>query len=361
MNPVILQIEAVTRQFDQTSHPAVNKINLTLYQQEILVLLGASGCGKTTLLRLIAGFERPQTGTIDLNGQRVAGTGRWLPPERRDIGMVFQDYALFPHLTVAENVAFGLHPSRLRSASSVSKDKRQTLVCAAIDQVGLAGLETRYPHQLSGGQQQRVALARALAPRPSLILLDEPLSNLDTQVRLKLRQEVSSILRMSGTSAIFVTHDQEEALSIADRVAVMNRGQIEQIATPETLYREPVSAFVAQFISQANLLPATFDGKFWQTAAGSFEASQQLPLDSTSAQAWMMIRQEDLQLIPDEKGSVIISDRQFLGRDYFYRLITTCGYQLYARLPANHAIPVNTAVRLQADRHTVRLFPNSQN
>ncbi|MCA1994960.1 MAG: ABC transporter ATP-binding protein, partial [Coleofasciculus sp. S288] len=205
--PAILHLEGVTKQFEQTTTPAVANVTLTLHQGDLIGLLGPSGCGKTTLLRIVAGFEQPQLGTVVLAGRPVAGSGYWVPPEQRDTGMVFQDYALFPHLSVAENVAFGLKKRKERKTGVSVKENTQE----AIALVGLAGLEKRYPHELSGGQQQRVALARALAPRPAMILLDEPLSNLDVQERLRLRQEVRSILKETRTSAIFVTHDQEEA------------------------------------------------------------------------------------------------------------------------------------------------------
>ncbi len=180
-SPTILRLDRVSQQFARTSLPAVNQISLTLRKGELLGLLGSSGCGKTTLLRLIAGFDRPHSGTIELAGETVSGDGTWQPPEQRDVGMVFQDYALFPHLTVGQNVAFGLKQPRRKK---FSPQQIQNLTADSIERVGLTGLESRYPHELSGGQQQRVALARALAPQPSLVLLDEPLSNLDVQVRL---------------------------------------------------------------------------------------------------------------------------------------------------------------------------------
>ena len=239
----ILHLDCVTRRY-QTGPAAVDQVTLTLMQGELLALLGPSGCGKTTLLRLIAGLEAPNEGAIVLSGRPVAGPGGWVPPERRQLGMVFQDYALFPHLTVAQNVGFGL--DRLRKQAPQALHDR---VAEAIALVGLEGLEKRYPHELSGGQQQRVALARSIAPQPSLILLDEPLSNLDARVRQRLRQEVRAILKRAGAAAVFVTHDREEAMAIADRVAVMRRGQIEQIDSPEGLYWEPDSRFVAGFVA----------------------------------------------------------------------------------------------------------------
>lgn len=339
MQSAILQLENVTKQFPRTPSPAVNQVTLQLQQGDLLGLLGPSGCGKTTLLRLIAGFEQPQTGTIDLAGQTVAGAGGWLPPERRDVGMVFQDYALFPHLTVAENVAFGLKHQR-RSRRLLPRQVKEW-VAKAIALVGLQSLEHRYPHELSGGQQQRVALARALAPQPAIVLLDEPLSNLDVQVRLRLRQEIRDILKTTGTTGVFVTHDQEEALCMADQVAVMRQGQIEQLGAPETIYQQPTSRFVAEFVTQANFLPARLNGRNWETEIGCFAAQEPV-----SDRADLMIRQEDLRLEPDESGKVVVRDRQFLGREHRYCLVCPSGQELHARIPVGKPLSVGARVKL---------------
>ncbi len=222
---------------------AVDGAELDVARGEIVALLGPSGCGKTTLLRTIAGFERPDGGAIEIGGRPVAGCGAWLPPEARGVGMVFQDYALFPHLTVAENVGFGL-PRRERA-------RRVPALLALVDLCGLGG---RYPHELSGGQQQRVALARALAPAPAIVLLDEPWSNVDPQLRAELRDEVSSVLRPLRVTAILVTHDREEAFSLADRIALMRDGAIVQVGTPEELYFAPANRWAAEFVGAGNVL-----------------------------------------------------------------------------------------------------------
>lgn len=352
----ILRLEAVTRQFSKNVAPAVNQVTFALQQGDLLGLLGASGCGKTTLLRLIAGFERPQAGSITLNGETVVAEGIWIPPEQRDVGMVFQDYALFPHLTVAKNVAFGLANQGRKGSRRFSPKQIQDLTIDAIALVGLQGLEHRYPHELSGGQQQRVALARALAPRPALILLDEPLSNLDVQVRLRLREEIRTVLKTTGTSAIFVTHDQEEALSISDWVAVMKQGRIEQFGTPETIYQEPASRFVAEFVTQANFLPAAFNGSTWETEVGCFVQPSTFNPQSI-ANADLMIRQEDLQLEPDDEASVVIRDRQFLGREHRYCLLTPSGHELHARTTCDRLIPIGTRVKLSVAEAALRVFP----
>lgn len=363
----ILRLEGVSKQFSSMAIPAVNQITLQLHQGELLSLLGPSGCGKTTLLRLIAGFEQPQAGTIDLDGRIVAGQGNWLPPEQRNLGMVFQDYALFPHLTVADNVAFGLKQLGNRRGNRDPK-KVKHLVHDAIALVGLEGMEKRHPHQLSGGQQQRVALARALAPQPALILLDEPLSNLDVQVRLKLRQDVRDILKTSGTSAIFVTHDQEEALSISDRIAVIRQGKLEQIGTPETIYQQPETRFVAEFVTQANFLPARQTEQFWETEIGRFKIPQPESRNGKGGAGEqgrngeageIMIRQEELCLEPDEGGMVVVHDRQFLGREFRYCLLTPSGQALHARTGVATQLTAGTPVKLSANSANLQFFPKN--
>jgi iron(III) transport system ATP-binding protein len=338
----ILRVQSVTKHYSEMTAPAVSSVSLTLSEGEILGLLGPSGCGKTTLLRLIAGFERPETGSIELAGRVVADHSHWVPPEQRSIGMVFQDFALFPHLTVAQNVA------------------AQTRMMESIELVGLKGMENRYPNELSGGQQQRVALARALAPRPALILLDEPLSNLDVQVRLYLRQEVRDILKRTGISAVFVTHDQEEALSISDQVVVMRQGHMEQVGTPEMIYWQPASRFVAEFVTQANFLPAQCQDQVWQTEVGCFAVdvvSEGAAADV--AQGELMIRQEDLQIEPDEAGALLIRDRQFLGREYRYCLQTASGQELHARTHTHIPLPVGSRVRIAVSNQAWQFFPTS--
>ena len=347
----ILDVQEISKQFPDYSVPAVNFLSLTLNEGELLGLLGPSGCGKTTLLRLIAGFEQPSRGKIFIAGKTVAGEGCWIPPEGRNAGMVFQDYALFPHLTIADNVAFGLKRQSLRLTV---KDIHQR-VAEVLSLVGLSDLGKRYPHQLSGGQQQRVALARALAPRPSLILLDEPLSNLDVQVRQRLRHEVRHILKAAGIAAIFVTHDQEEALAISDRVAVMRAGKLEQVGTPEMIYTHPSSRFVAEFVTQANFLPAERVHNCWKTEIGAWEVDIS-SLDNHQETRELMVRQEDIRLKPDENASVIICDRQFLGREYRYCLETASGKRLHARTTVSHQLAVGTKVKLSIPDQAVQVF-----
>src|SRR5918994_2506346 len=260
MESTTIRISGVTKRFGDVV--AVDAADLEVARGEIVALLGPSGCGKTTLLRTIAGFERPDSGTIEVDGRPVAGGGAWLPPEARRVGMVFQDYALFPHLTVADNVGFGL-----------PRDERTQRVPALLAVVDLCGLGARYPHELSGGQQQRVALARALAPSPGIVLLDEPWSNVDPQLRAELRQEVSSVLRPLGLTAILVTHDREEAFPFAGRIALMRAGAIVQVGTPEELYYAPATRWAAEFVGACNVLPGTVGAEGVRTAVGTFPAN----------------------------------------------------------------------------------------
>ncbi len=248
----LIRLAGVSKTFWPGPVRAVAGLDLDVREGEVLTLLGPSGCGKTTVLRLVAGFERPETGQVWIAGRLVAAGRSWVPPERRGVGMVFQDHALFPHLTVAENVALGL--------GSLRRAARGRRVAEALGLVGLGSQAGRYPHELSGGQQQRVALARAIAPRPLVVLLDEPFSNLDANLRTSVRDELMSIIRQEGVTCVFVTHDQRDALAVSDRIAVMNRGRIEQVGTPREIYERPESVFVATFVGRSNLLRGVVRG-----------------------------------------------------------------------------------------------------
>ena len=246
MPPSVIRLEGVSKSFWPGPVKAVTDVSLEVRSGEILTLLGPSGCGKTTTLRLIAGFEAPDQGAIFVCGDRVAGRRAWVPPERRGVGMVFQDYALFPHLTVGENVMFGLDRFPRKDRRERAQEVLRTL--------DLRPLFDRYPHELSGGQQQRVALARAIAPEPVVVLMDEPFSNLDAHLRDQVRDEVVRILRKADVTCILVSHDQRDALAVSDRVAVMNQGRVEQVGTPREIYKHPESVFVATFVGRTNLL-----------------------------------------------------------------------------------------------------------
>jgi iron(III) transport system ATP-binding protein len=281
----------------------VNDVSFTLGEGELMALLGPSGCGKTTTLRMIAGLEIPDAGSVWLRGTPITG---WRP-ERRGIGLVFQDYALFPHLTVAENVRFGLHRWPGRRASARIEEM--------LELVGLEGLGRRYPHELSGGQQQRVALARTLAPAPELVLLDEPFSNLDAAMRVETRQEVRRLLRQAGAAAILVTHDQEEAMVMADRLAVMERGQLIQSGPPDEIYRRPASAFVARFLGRSNLLQGDANGTAVTTLLGSLALESPAQGPTTIA-----VRPEQIRLVADPEAPATVEVREFRGHDQLYRV-----------------------------------------
>lgn len=358
----ILDLRNITKKFTAQNYAAVNSVSLQLEEGELLGLLGPSGCGKTTLLRIIAGFEKVSQGEIFLKGSLVSDRFVTIPPEKRHTGMVFQDYALFPHLTVEKNIIFGLkgkinNKDKFKGINRLSDSEIKQRTSFVLNLVGLSGLGKRYPHELSGGQQQRVALARALAPQPNLILLDEPLSNLDVQVRHRLREEIRRILKAAGTSAIFVTHDREEALAISDKIAVMRDGEIEQMGTPEEIYTQPSSRFVAEFVTQANFLPAQREGKCWKTEIGELEISEGEKLCNS---AELMLRQEDIILTPDNNSSVVVKERQFLGREYHYCLETPSGKRLHARTNVVNAVAVGTKVNLSFMGKTPLIFTSSR-
>ncbi len=331
MSDPIIELRHVSKAFGPAR--AVAEVSLSVPRGGLLALLGPSGCGKTTLLRLIAGLEKPDAGEIWLEGRRVAGEGAWLPPEVRRVGLVFQDYALFPHLTLAENIAFGLH--------HLDGQKPQR-VAEMLQLTGLDGLGRRYPHQLSGGQQQRVALARALASRPSVVLLDEPFSNLDAALRKTVRQEVRQILRAFGATTLFVTHDQEEALSLADRVAVMERGRIVQIGAPQQVYLRPATPELAVFLGEANFLPGEAHGRTVTCALGKL-----LLASPVIGQVSVMIRPEAIKLTVDPAGAGCLEEITFFGHDQLARVTLAGRWPLQVRTWAQPELAVGLTVSVR--------------
>lgn len=302
VEPTVLRLEGLSKSFRGHPHPTVADFDLEVARGEFVALLGPSGCGKTTLLRLIAGFEALDRGIVEVGNHRVAGPGTWVPPEKRRVGFVFQDYALFPHLDVLHNVAFGL--------AGWSRRERMERAREVLDLVGLTIFSGRYPSQLSGGQQQRVALARALAPAPALILLDEPFSSLDAGLRDSTREEVGRILRSGGTTVLLVTHDQEEAMTFADRIAVMRAGWVEQVGPPEEVYLRPRTAFVATFLGTTNLVRGFARGWLADTPLGTLRLSQ-----CAEDAVLLSVRPEALAFDEADGLPVEVVSRAFKGHD----------------------------------------------
>jgi iron(III) transport system ATP-binding protein len=324
-------------------HRVLRGLSFALERGQIGCLLGASGCGKTTVLRCIAGFERVAAGEIWLNGAPVSRSDLSVPTEQRRIGMVFQDYALVPHLDIAANVAFGLH--------RLDPPERRRRVAELLEVVGLAHASNKYPHELSGGQQQRVALARALAPQPELLLLDEPFSNLDVELRERLSLEVRDILKQQNATAILVTHDQHEAFNIADVVGLMSRGTIEQWDTPYNLYHEPATRFVADFIGQGTFLPGTAVGDdrvqlelgtFQTRAPGGWEHGA--PVD-------VLLRPDDILHDDSSALQAQVVYKAFRGAEFLYTLQLPGGGRVMSLVPShhNHAIGEKIGIRLELD------------
>lgn len=331
-----LSVRNISKRFDQDTY-AVWQASLNIAPGQIVVLLGPSGCGKTTLLRLINGLEMPEPdpdASITIGDRIVFGSGTNVPPEKRRVGMVFQDYALFPHMTVAANVAFGLR--------DLDKSEAMGRAMEALAQVQLSDLAQRYPHELSGGQQQRVALARALAPRPQLLLLDEPFSNLDHALRVALREEMRGLLKRSGVAVLFVTHDREEALSLADAIAVMHQGRIVQIGTPRELYMRPASPFVARFLGEANFLPAQAYGDQAECVLG------RVALDvPTQGRVQLLIRPEALEVYAANDGRIRVEQVLYFGHDQLLLLRLDDGERLLARTDGASALPAGARVHVR--------------
>jgi iron(III) transport system ATP-binding protein len=322
-------LEDVSKSFGATR--AVREVSLEIERGEVMAVLGPSGCGKTTLLRLIAGFEAPDGGSVRVGEETVAGPGTLVPPEKRRVGMVFQDFALFPHLTVEANIAFGL--------SRRPRQEREDLTRRTLELVGLQHKTGRHPHELSGGERQRVALARALAPEPEVVLLDEPFSSLDATLRADLRREVELILRDAEATALLVTHDQEEALSLADRLAVMREGRIVQVGAPEEVYGRPASRWAAQFVGEVNVLAGVARDGGVETELGRFDL--RAPATGT---VHVAVRPEQLELTARHDGNAEVVSREFRGHDVLYRLRHEGGRTVLVQLPSLELYEVGARV-----------------
>jgi iron(III) transport system ATP-binding protein len=353
--PALLEVRALRQAYD--SHEVVRGLSFTLERGAIGCLLGPSGCGKTTVLRCIAGFEPVAGGEILLDGQVVSATGLMVPPEERRVGMVFQDHALFPHLTIAENIGFGLH--RLR------RPERARRVAELVATVGLEGLAHKYPHELSGGQQQRVALARALAPQPSLLLLDEPFSNLDIDLRERLGLEVRDIIKRTRTTAILVTHDQQEAFAIADEIGIVHDGRIEQWDSAYNLYHRPANRFIADFVGQGVFLPGAVRNPHQVEIElgllnGEIPHQCEIGCDACGkgCHVEVLLRPDDI--IHDDASALQaeVVHKAFRGAEILYTLKLASGRRVLALVPShhNHALGESIGIRLDVD-HVVAFAP----
>jgi iron(III) transport system ATP-binding protein len=343
----ILELRSVSCAYEPT-RPAVRDISFSAREGEILCLLGPSGCGKTTILRAIAGFEPVITGEIFLSGRLVSSSSGTVPTEQRHVGMVFQEYALFPHLRVSDNIAFGLR--------HLSRAERHSRVQEMLHLTGLEGYERRYPHELSGGQQQRVALSRALVQNPVVLLLDEPFSNLDPDMASHMRQELHTLLRRMKTTTILVTHDHDEAFAMADRIAVLNKGCLEQMDSPEQIYHVPSTPFVADFVGQADFIPGRVHNGMVHTELGEFPNTIQ---SEDGASVVVMIRPDDIQLTPSKAAGSRIVARQFRGSENLYTLQLPSGQLVHSSESSTSVYQEGTAVELRVSAtHTV-LFPNT--
>ena len=356
---MFLQLQNTTIEYATSAQPAVVDCSLSLNIGEIGVLLGPSGCGKTTLLRAIAGLQKIQNGQIELAGQIISSPTIHLDPSLRKVGMVFQDYALFPHLTVEQNISFGLKQLEVKA--------QKARVAEVLELVGLPQYGKKMPHELSGGQQQRVALARSLAPYPSLLLLDEPFSNLDADLKERLAQELRHILKTSGTTALFVSHDQQEAFAIADKIGIMNQGALEQWDDAYTIYHQPKTRFVAQFMGDGVFIKAKASQQnqqiIYDTALGQLvqdvapQSKDQKSQAINNGNCELFIRADDLVHVDSSSVKAKIKNRSFRGAEFLYTLELANGEKVYALVPSHHQHQIGEAIGFEVQVDHLVSFP----
>ena len=346
--PPVIAVAGVSKTYPGAPAPAVADLSFAVTDGEVLALLGPSGCGKTTTLRLIAGFESPDEGELSIGGRIVASSDDWTPPERRGLSMIFQQFALFPHLTVLQNAMYGLR--------GMGAGDRRQVAETELERVGMAEYMSRYPHQLSGGQQQRVALARALAPQPFVLLMDEPFGSLDAALRADMRREVRSILAQRGATAIIVTHDQEEAFTLADRVLILKQGRLEQLNTPDNIYHKPASRFVAAFVGQADFLPVTLSDGYLHSELGVFPLAGVPP----PAPFDLLLRPDDVVIEIDRSSEgvvdAVVVEREFKGANNVYTVELPSGARVRSVQPSTRIYNTGDRVRISAFPDHIVLF-----
>ncbi|MCF2859049.1 ABC transporter ATP-binding protein [Pseudoalteromonas sp. SMS1] len=339
-----LSIESLQYSYD--GHAVIDNLDLHVKENEIVCLLGSSGCGKTTTLKAIAGLLKPQSGTIHIGHKCVNEKGHFVPPQNRNVGMMFQDYALFPHLTVSQNVAFGL--------SKLSRAEKQKRVDEMLELVHLNEFSSRYPHELSGGQQQRVAIARALAYKPNLLLLDEPFSNIDAQVRFQLISDIRTIIKDQKVSAIFVSHSKDEAFAFSDRLAIMHQGKIAQLGCPTELFQTPKNKVVAEFLGQGIYLDAMPSGNdCFQTKFGLVSSLTQQSLSDTHGK--IFVRPSNIELFNADSGEIKVNQERFVGTEYLYA-VELQGQHLEIAKPADNPLDLSKPISLKIKPHAVNFF-----
>jgi len=344
----VIAVAGLTKRYPGSREAAVDDLAFAVNEGETLAILGPSGCGKTTTLRLLAGFEAPDAGEVRIRDRVVAAPGRWVPPERRGLGMVFQQFALFPHLTAEQNVAYGLE--RLR------RGERRQRTLEVLHLVGMTEYADRYPHQLSGGQQQRIALARALAPEPLVLLMDEPFGSLDAALRADMRRDVKAILAHLGATAILVTHDQEEAFTLADRILILRCGRLEQLNTPDNIYHRPATRFVAAFAGIADFVPAVVQDAHAVSELGSFPFGGTPPARDVD----LLLRPDDIDIEPAAGGQGRIVHREFKGADNLYTVRLPSGRTVRSVQPSLAVYQIGQRVLVRAEPDHVLLFSREQ-